>query len=148
MDNIIEMSKEFDLISNSFDEWGAHTDGHTVDKFIAEIFDITTYDSGLDAFFVRKFIDASDAILNKTTFDYIKTEDNYRWFIAVCNMPFIADRIDWGTSIRGCWFDGDGKPFDCCCLWRDGEQIMNYKPDNFEAFIAALILFFRRSHEQ
>jgi len=53
-------------------------------------------------------LDTLIKIKNRTTFEYIKNKENYKNFILSCN--FIQDWLEWGTSIRGAWFNtGDGK---------------------------------------
>ena len=53
-------------------------------------------------------LDTMIQIKNRTTFEYIKDKENYRKFILSC--IFIEDWLEWGTSIRGTWFNaGDGK---------------------------------------
>lgn len=69
---------------------------------------ITTYDGGLDKDIGEDILETLVQINNRTTFDYIKDEINYKKHIICCN--FIEDWLDWGTSIRGAWFNtADGK---------------------------------------
>ncbi len=70
-------------------------------------FEIWTYDSELDEKFCGKIIDVLVAITRNQTFDYIKEEQQYYDFIMVCAFPFVAEKINWGTSIRGCWLEKD-----------------------------------------
>lgn len=72
------------------------------------IFDFTTYDSGVDELFATKMIEVIDVILNQKTFEYQETESNYLNYLTMVNMPFLSDKIEWGTSIRGAWFDEYG----------------------------------------
>lgn len=74
------------------------------------IFDFTTYDNDLDEYFAKKMIEVINAILTQTTFDYIKDESNYLNYITMCNMPFLKNKLEWGASIRGAWFDNYGYP--------------------------------------
>ncbi len=75
-------------------------------EFLASaIFNLTTYDGGLDNFFVDKIINICEAINNKTTFEFIKDADNYTWYIAILNMKFFESKLNWGTSIRGAWWE-------------------------------------------
>lgn len=68
------------------------------------VFNLTTYDDGLDELFVKKIIEVCEAILNRTNFEYIKDETNYINYILVCQLLNSKGWIDWGTSIRGAWF--------------------------------------------
>lgn len=69
------------------------------------IFDLTTYDGELNRRFVNKIIEVCKVILKGETFDYIQDEDNYEAYILVCQILVRNDWIDWGTSIRGAWFN-------------------------------------------
>lgn len=71
----------------------------------SEIFDLTTYDGELDELFVKKILEVLHAILERTTFEYIKDRDNYITYILVCQMLEQFHWIEWGTSIRGAWFE-------------------------------------------
>jgi hypothetical protein len=76
------------------------------------IFDFTLYDSAMEDLFGKKAVEVCKAISEKTTFDYIKIPDNYRWFLIMVNMLFFQGKIDWGGSIRGAWWEHcGGKPF-------------------------------------
>jgi len=70
------------------------------------IFDFTTYDSAMDEILASKMVAVIGAILSKTTYEYIKvSEESYLDYITMVNMPFLQDKLEWGTSIRGAWFD-------------------------------------------
>ncbi len=113
------------------------------------IFDLTLYDSGMSKIFSDKIIEVCDAITNRNTFDYIKNKDNYKWYLTIVNMPFFSDKLTWGSSIRGAWWDiyGDDKfKIDCCCFY-DGElnQILGieFNKDEWYEFLDCLISFYR-----
>lgn len=72
--------------------------------FATEILDIITYDDAMDTLFVTKTLEVYKAITYRTTFAYVEHAENYLWFLIMCNTPFFADRITWGTSIRGAWW--------------------------------------------
>ena len=115
-------------------------------EFLAsEIFDFTTYDGGLDKYFGAYAIDVIRAIHRNETFTYQElSEQNYILFIAMCNMPFFQNRLDWGTSIRGAWFDTKQPPIESCGWWMDGEQIgkIEFKSKKeWDSFIDALLEF-------
>ena len=79
-------------------------------KFIflsSYIFDVITYDDELDLEFGKKIYEVMKSIQDRTTFDYIEEENNYKNYILVCNLLDKYDLIDWGTSIRGAWFSRD-----------------------------------------
>ena len=72
------------------------------------IFGFTTYDSGIDELFAKKMLEVIDCIYNKTIFDYQNDENNYINYLTMVNMPFMQGKLEWGTSIRGAWFDEYG----------------------------------------
>lgn len=75
------------------------------------IFGLTTYDIGLDIEFGKYILEIMEVISNKTNFEYIKYEgDDYKKFILVANILDKYNWIEWGTSIRGCWFSSYGNP--------------------------------------
>ena len=74
----------------------------------SDVFDFTTYDGAMDEFLAGKMIEVVDCILNGTTFEYQKDEANYINYLTMVNMPFLKDKLEWGTSIRGAWFDEYG----------------------------------------
>ena len=84
--------------------------------FIADVFDITTYDYNLSMKFGKDIIEIMEVINNRKNFEYIKDEENYKKFILVANLLDKYNWIEWGTSIRGCWFDKWCNPYiegDC-----------------------------------
>jgi hypothetical protein len=115
--------------------------------FLADsVFDLTTYDGEMSDLFGGKSLEVCKAINDRTTFDYINDRDNYVWFLTMCNFPFFASRISWGTSIRGAWWDCYPKPgftLESCGLWKDGEQILSvaFTPAEWPEFIAAMVEF-------
>lgn len=107
------------------------------------IFGFTTYDSEMDQLFARKAVEVCAAITHRTTFDYIEDPTNYTWYLVMCNMPFFANRIEWGTSIRGAWWDSSQK-IDSCGFYIDGKQVTDEQhmdDEDWERFMEAVIEF-------
>lgn len=96
----------------------------------SSIFDFTTYDGEIDILFAEKMVEVLKVILNKNTFEYIKDREQYINYLTMVNMPFLTDKLDWGGSIRGAWFD-NWKEYEI-----DGIEI---KKQELEVFIAQLI---------
>jgi hypothetical protein len=69
------------------------------------VFNLTTYDGSLDELFVKKIIEICKVILDGKNYEYIRDENNYKDFILVCQLLHNFDWINWGTSIRGAWFE-------------------------------------------
>lgn len=110
------------------------------------IFDFTTYDSEMSELFAKKSVEVSEAITNQSTIDYIRQSDeNYRWYLLMCNMPFFYKKLDWGTSIRGAWWDhGVTFTIDTCGFFQDREQMIDpvqFTRDEWIEFIQAIVEF-------
>ena len=109
-----------------------------------QVFDFTTYDGAMSALFAGKAIEVCDAINTGATFDYIKDPENYRWFLLMCNMPFFDGRLSWGTSIRGAWWDANGK-LESSGLYEGEEQVLSldFTREQWAEFAKALVVFAR-----
>lgn len=117
-------------------------------EFLGEyIFNLTTYDIEMSELFARKALEVCTAISDRATFDYIKDADNYRWYLLLCNVPFFADRLQWGTSIRGAWWGIHGDKvltLGSCGLWEGDSQIlkpMEFAREAWDDFIHAMVRF-------
>ena len=107
-----------------------------------EIFNFTTYDSEMSELFASKAIEVCKAINERTTFEYIKDPENYKWYLLMCNMPFFANRTEWGTSIRGARWHGSS--YSSCGLFNGNEQFtdeINFEADEWQNFVNAIIEF-------
>ncbi len=76
------------------------------------IFNFTTYDGDIDKLFAGKMLEVIDCILNRTTFKYQEDENNYINYLTMVNMPFLCNKLEWGMSIKGAWFDEYGYPIE------------------------------------
>lgn len=74
------------------------------------IFDLTTYDGDLDEKFVKDILEVCEVIADRYNYEYIGNKDNYIKYILVCQLLDNFKWIDWGTSIRGAWFDNGDDP--------------------------------------
>jgi len=121
--------------------------------FISEsIFEITTYDSSVGELFGSKAVEVCKAINDKTTFEYIKNENDYKWYLLMVNMPFFQGKLEWGTSIRGAWWDLHcNKEFtiNSCGLYENGRQILEIKfnAEQWGRFVQALSDFLDAQQE-
>jgi hypothetical protein len=61
------------------------------------------------------------------------------------NMPFFAQRLNWGSSVRGAWWEAHNGIIQLSsgCLWQDGTQVccMEFTKDQWSDFITAVVLF-------
>lgn len=105
--------KEFDSYMKYYADISKHK-GYTSNDiklmFLAEIlFGIETDDSALSVMLGKDILEVINIIKKGLTFDYIKSEDNYKRYIIIANILNKLDWIEWGTSIRGAWFDEYGE---------------------------------------
>ncbi len=137
------------LLRESYKETTDNRDDPTLEKleFLAnDIFGFTTYENVVSSMMAKKALEVCKAISDKKTFDYIAIEEGNFWYLVMVNMPFFGNRLEWGTSIRGAWWDLWGnKEFtiESCGLFSDGEQILELKLNNSEwiKFIEAMANF-------
>jgi hypothetical protein len=133
-----------DLLKNSYDmENSCGGVPASPLEYLGEyVFDFTTYDTKMLTLFTEKAIEVCAAITQGTAFGYIKNEDNYRWYLLMCNMPFFASKLEWGTSIRGAWW-AEGITLHSCGLWDGDKQItdLEFTPEEWIDFVRAIVEF-------
>lgn len=115
-------------------------------QYLAEfLFDFTTYDDGMSYRFGKMAVETCRAITERKTFDFIKECDaNYMGYLTMVNMPFFADKIEWGTSIRGAWWCIDPcYDLEACgaMLCEPGGDLFALPHDQFIPFIKAVVRF-------
>ena len=125
-------------------------DGHGSSRFeyIGDyVFNFTTYDGDVSELFAIKAIEVCNAISTNTTFDYIgnRNRENYYWYLLMVNMPFFAEKLEWGTSIRGAWWEqhivysSDGLFDD-----EDNQVLdMEFTQEEWKSFMAAVSAFLK-----
>lgn len=137
------------LLNESFKEAADGRDEPTLEKmeFLADdIFGFTTYENVVSSMMAQKALEVCEAISYRKTFDYIASEDGNLWYLVMVNMPFFENKLEWGTSIRGAWWDLRGdKEFtiDSCGMFYEGKQILELKFNESEwaKFIESMIEF-------
>ena len=132
------------LLEHSFDKQNEFLGATSRLAYVSDyIFDFTTYDSELSELLARRALEVCEAIDKRETFKYIGSPGNYLWFIVVVNMPFFADRLEWGTSIRGAWWANEPQELESSGLYSGDRQIpvMNFSVEDWRLFIRALINF-------
>lgn len=109
------------------------------------VFDFVTYDDKMSTLFATKALEVCKAINDANTHEYIcKSSENYTWYITMCNMEFFKGRINWGTSIRGAWWDHKDTSFYNCQIWINDKQItepIKFLWKEWIVFINALSVF-------
>lgn len=73
--------------------------------FLNELFSFAVYEADIEKQMVKDMIEVLRAILNGETYEYIKSPSRYKKYIRMVNTPFLHDKLDWGTSVRGAWLD-------------------------------------------
>lgn len=97
------------------------------------IFDFTTYCPEMDELFAKRMIEVLDCIYKKEQYEYHgESDEKFENYLLMVNMPFLVDKLEWGTNIFGAWFDFDNDlELDC------GRIIV--KNGEFKQFIKDLI---------
>lgn len=132
-----------DLLKYGFENTNNDLQKSRLSYLSVHIFDFVLYDSEMEELFAKKALEVSKAINDRTTFQYIRKPDNYFWFLVMCNMPFFYHKINYGSSIRGAWWDGQ-LSIDSCGLWDGDRQITNiiyFNKDEWRKFINDLLEF-------
>lgn len=118
--------EEYDNLDEKYEHYISEKPTKKDFKFIFlsdYIFDIATYDDAMSLGFGEKIFEVMKAINEGKTFDYIGDGKNYRSYIIVCNLLDKFDLIDWGSSIRGSWFNGNNIICHAGCCKFDGTVI-------------------------
>lgn len=77
--------------------------------FLNELFNFAVYEADIEKQMVKDMIEVLRAILNGETYEYIKSPSRQKKYIHMVNTPFLYDKINWGTSVRGAWLDDDNE---------------------------------------
>jgi hypothetical protein len=102
------MPSKFDIYQKFYEEMKEGCGYNNKYEWVCdELFQLKTYDSGMSEKWGRRIIDVCKAILEERTFDYIEEDGNYEPYLMVCNLLDNKRWIDWGSSIRGSWFEDD-----------------------------------------
>lgn len=119
-------------------------------EYLADhIFGFTTYENIVSSMMAQKCLEVCVVISNKKTFEYIKTEEGNLWYLIMVNMPFFQDKLEWGTSIRGAWWNlyGNRKfSINTCGLFQGDEQMdeIVFGEEQWPIFIEAMIQFAKK----
>lgn len=116
-------------------------EGSRLEYLSENIFNFTTYEIEYSEMFAKKALEVCAAIEEGVTFEYIQSQENRLWYLLMVNMPFFADKLEWGTSIRGAWWRE--VEFSSCGLWLHGEQLetMKFTREQWHNFIAEVLVF-------
>lgn len=136
------------LLKNSYEqvkEFQCENELSKYDYLSDYIFVFNTYDSEISELFVQKALEVCIAITERKTFEYQKNKTNYQWYLIMCNMPFFVGKLEWGTSIRGAWWEfGVIFEIDTAGFYDGYEQIIEpfkFDRDQWLDFIKAMADF-------
>lgn len=133
-----------EMLNRSYSEEG---EGQGRFEFLADaVFGFTTYENEVSALMAEKCLEVCRAVTDRKTFEYIRDADNNQWYLIMVNMPFLKDRLEWGTSIRGAWWDlyGDDKfTIKSCLLFQDDDQLLeiSFNEKEWTEFVNAMSEF-------
>ncbi|MCL2310894.1 MAG: hypothetical protein FWC41_00185 [Firmicutes bacterium] len=73
--------------------------------FCETILNFAAYDDDISLKWGKIIIEVMKVIYRRQNFEYIKDKSNYEKYLMVANILNKLGIIEWGTSIRGAWFD-------------------------------------------
>ena len=95
-----------DLLEKNYQSSAEHHQ-QTRKAWLAEsVFGTCSYDDDMAEWFADIII-AAASIISKEAVLMVDDEDEYRNYLIAVNLPFFDTRLNWGTSIRGAWWDDD-----------------------------------------
>lgn len=71
----------------------------------SDVFGFVTYDDEKDEDFAIVMLEVCGVILRNENYEYINDEENYLLYLLACQWLCHLHWIDWGTSIRGAYFE-------------------------------------------
>lgn len=140
------------IFNHSYTEGQRFLGGHESSKlmFVCDFFEITTYDDDMSELFATKALEVAEAITEGKTYEYIKDPENHRWYLWICNLPFFAEKIEWGTSIRGAWWDFE-ITVETIELFDGEKQLMDpieFTQETWKDFMRTLIVWAKEESPQ
>lgn len=114
----------------------------SVIDYLSDLVKITTYDSALDLMFVRSFNQTVKAILEKKQELLLEDDFKYKDYITSLNMPFFDDAVEWGSSIRFCWFwASKHRPYEAFSSTHRGDTDFISDTDELINFFTAFSIY-------
>lgn len=87
-------------------EAGNCEDHYSKSEYLSQIiFQFNTSDTAIDILFATKMVEVLTVIRSNSWMKYIKEENQYINYLTMVNMPFLENKLDYGTSIRSAWFN-------------------------------------------
>lgn len=136
---ILEESFEYSKELNP-DYW---KDATKIEFLSSEIFNIVTYENNVSSFLGYKILEICKNISNNTTFEYIKDEENNFYYLTLINLPFLMEKIEWGGSVRGAWWDWGIKLDADLCYKGEDIRLTFETGEEWKEFVDAMLEFVR-----
>lgn len=106
MNKDVSVKEQYAMAYESYKECVECCD-NKYDWAASEVFGLVTYDGELDKLFVERICDVCKYIAAGKTYEFINmSPENYITYSLVCQVLYKKRWINWGTSIRGAFFDG------------------------------------------
>lgn len=148
IDNYLELlNHSFEVKQNSF-RYGQRSPSKL--EFLARhVFGFITYDPSMSERFAAKAVDVCAAISDRKVDEFNRDPEQYQWFLMMCNTPFFADRLEWGSAIHGAWWSGSKNEsgdieLESTGLYVGDEQLtdpIRFNDAEWKDFIAAVVDF-------
>lgn len=135
------LTDRFEAVKDLYEDAGSDPESWPWQFLSDEVFNFTLYDAGMDKQFASSMLEVIAAILERKTFDYqAQSDEKYKEYLTMVNMPFLKGLLNWGGSVRGAWLDEYGAPdrggsasFEVCC----GEIVVQKK--DIKLFMSQLL---------
>ena len=118
-----------------------YKEGSVID-YLSDLVKVTTYDSALDLMFVKVFNQTVKAILERQQDLLLEDDTKYKDYITSLNMSFFDDAMEWGSSIRFCWFCANKyRPYEAFSNTHRGDTDFISDTDELINFFAAFSVY-------
>lgn len=143
-----EWLKVFDTQKKWLEECSSDNAKRSKAEVFMSLIDFVTYDSAVDEELAPRYLAVLKSILERTTYEFQDaSHQNNIDFLVVCNLPRFKERLTWGVSIHGAWFQ-IFKPFDFYnelpVTSGDDCHLMCDVGEKYEAYIRGLIMWMEK----
>lgn len=120
----------------------AVVDAIALDYVATELFNYYTYDGDMDVVLVKQTLAVCQALVDGTTYEYLQRGDADRLvYTYTMHMPFLYNRTEWGTSIRGAWLSDCEYQFSNASFNGLLLDTVKFTRDGFTSFVKGILLF-------
>jgi hypothetical protein len=136
------------LLQESYDVESFHNVGMSKHAYLSEhIFDFVTYDDDIADTMGVAALSVCVAITEGKTYELIRSSTAaYVQYLNNVNMKFFENKLEWGGSIRGAWWNLHGDEefeLSSCGLYEGNEQVLSikFKLAEWVLFVSAMSKF-------